>query len=341
MDKEKKEQVEKKVAEAKRTVDKAVVKTRAKVSKKVKEIKNDVAEIKEEVKEITERKQKPLVTSRILFISVLDKIYLVILGLIFLFGTYNIFAGSIASLNYGFFGRIGREILFIFLMVLLYLLFNWIYKCAVKTILCLTKNQVYKESYFPFKRSEETIPLNKITKVSTINLFWIFRAIIIHQYHHLPLIFWTWNNQEFKDKLSELITTEKEKVLNAYEDKNILDKSMYKCVEYVLGALIVIIFLIGIIKFGFFLFGSERRMAGTYNYNNNSVTLKSDGTCELKGISNNVEDCEWSYTSKTGMVNINYKYSGYYYDYLFDNSIQLKYDKQNKTLEYNGMILSK
>ena len=65
---------------------------------------------KERVKKekVEVKKQKALVTSRILFISVLDKIYLVILGLWFVGGTFAIFNGKISSLNYGFWVRVGR-----------------------------------------------------------------------------------------------------------------------------------------------------------------------------------------------------------------------------------------
>ena len=145
-------------------------------------------------KEKESKKQKALVTSRVLFISVLDKIYLVLLGLIFLGGTISIFKGNISSLSYSFWGKVGKELIFLVILFLIYLLMNWFYKCAVKTMLCLTENEVYKEAYVPFKRAETSIPLNKITSVSTINFFWIFRSIIIHQYHQFPLVFMTWNN---------------------------------------------------------------------------------------------------------------------------------------------------
>ena len=93
-------------------------------------------------------------------------------------------------------------------MFLYYLLLNWFYKCAAKTMLCLTKNEVYKEIYIPFKRTESSIPLNKITKVTTHEVFWIFRTIVIHQYGKLPVIFFTWNNQEFKELLNKILQKE-------------------------------------------------------------------------------------------------------------------------------------
>ena len=294
--------------------------------------KDEIVEAKVKEKKKDGKKAKVIVTSRVLFISVLDKIYLTILGLVFVFGTISVFSGPISSLGYGFFKRVFLEFVLIVILIVLYLFLNWFYNCAVKTILCLTKAEVYREHYFPFKRSEDSIPLEKITKVSTLNLFWIFRAVIICQYHRFPLIFWTWNNQEFKDKLVELITNNKE--------KNLLNESMHGYLMYIILGLLIVILLIGIIKFGFFAFGNERRIAGTYYSSNNIVVLNKDGSCDLEGFSNNIRSCFWSYISKSKEVEINYQYS-YYYSYYDNNVIRLKYDKNNNTLNYEGLILKK
>ena len=141
------------------------------------------------------KKIKPIVTSRLLFISALDKIYLVILGLTLLSLTIINFSGRISSPYYNFWGRVGIEVIILIGLFILYLFLNWFYKCAVKTVLCLTEKQVYKEKYIPFKRTETSIPLNRITKVSTHTAFWIFRVIIIHQYHQFPMFFFPWNHQ--------------------------------------------------------------------------------------------------------------------------------------------------
>ncbi len=308
-----------------------------------KEIKKETLEKEnEKVKESSEKKQQAIVTSRVLFISVLDKIFLVILGLCFLGGTVFILRGPIASLEYGFFRRIGLEIIFLLFIFVFYLFLNWLYNCAVKTILCLTKKEVYKETYFPFKRSEESIPLTKITKVSTLNLFWIFRAIIIHQYHSFPLIFWTWNNQEFKDKLTELITNDNEKILNEYEEKNLLNESMYKYISYILFGLASLICIIGIIKFVFFIFGTERKLVGSYSYQDNVITLNRDGTCEIIELVDNVKECHWHYDKSNKNVLLEYEYeSGYFYTYTENDTLKLNYDKKNKTLEYKSLIFKK
>jgi len=297
----------------------------------------------EEVK--VEKKRKSLVTSRVLFISALDKIFLVILLLMFIGATFANFEGDISSISYGFWERVGTEIVIIIVMFIYYLFLNWIYKCAAKTMLCLTENEVYKESYVPFRRSETSIPLNKITGITTHNLFWIFRVIIIHQYGKLPMVFATWNNQEFKDKLNELITTEKEKIENEYEDRNIISKNMYKYLKYLGIVLGVIIGLIAIVRFFTFVFNGERKIAGTYSYLERDIVLEKDGTCNIDDISDeNITECSWSYDKDDKEVEIDYsyRYYSYYYGYkTIDGNTDLKYDKDNKTLTYGSLVYKK
>ena len=302
---------------------------------------------KERVKKekVEEKKQKALVTSRVLFISVLDKIYLVILGLWFVGGTFAIFNGKISSLNYGFWGRVGREILFLIVLFIAYLIMNWFYRCAAKTMLCLTKNEVYLEKYVPFKRAEKSIPLNKITGVTTINVFWIFRTLIIHQYHNFPLVFATWTNQEFKDKLNELITTDSEKVENEYDSRNIITKNMYKYLEYVGLALAAIIVLLGIVRFFTYIFNGERKLAGTYTYENDKIVLNKNGKCSIEGLVDDVTDCNWTYDSEDKEVNISYEYEYSYYYSRYKTtskgSMTLKYNSSDKSLEYRDMKFTK
>ncbi len=298
--------------------------------------------VKKEEKEV--KTQKALVTSRVLFISVLDKIYLVILGVMGIVGTFNIFRGSISSLKYGFFGRVGKEILFLIILGIMYFILNWFYKCAVKTMLCLTKNEVYKEHYIPFKRTELSIPLNKITRVTTVNVFWIFRTLIIHQYHHLPLVFMTWNNQEFKDKLNELITSDTEKVENEFKNRNIITEEMYKYLEYVGLALAGLIVLLGVVRFFTYMFSGERKMVGTYTYENSKVILNKNGSCELIGLVENVQSCSWDYDKSDKEVSISYEYQ-YSRSYGRINTNiggkTFKYNKEDKSLEVNGTKFTK
>ena len=83
---------------------------------KIQEIKNNLKEkVKKEDKK-EEKYQKAIVTSRVLFVSVLDKIYLVILGIWFIIWTIFNFSGDISSLNYGFFRRLGNEVIFIIIL---------------------------------------------------------------------------------------------------------------------------------------------------------------------------------------------------------------------------------
>jgi len=298
---------------------------------------------KEEMKEKKVKERDTLVTCRVLFVSILDKIYLWCLILSFVLLTANNFAGDIANLHYGFWAKVGNEVLIIIGTGIAYLILNWFYKCAVKTMLCLTEKEVYKEAYVPFKRSETTIPLNKITGVSTINVFWIFRSIIIHQYGKLPMIFFTWNNQEFKDKLDELVVKEDKKIRNEFEDKNIITEDKLKFLKYFAITLAGIICFIGILRFVLFIFGTERRIVGTYeysdNYNTDQIVLVDDGTCDVDDIiSSSVTECEWVYNNDTKKVEITYE-SGYYYKY--DDTIELEYNFKEKTLQSSSRTYTK
>ena len=309
---------------------------------KLEEAKSKVKEkIKKEKKEDKEVKyEKAIVTSRVLFVSVLDKIYLGILGLWFIIGTISNFSGDIASLNYGFFRRLKDEIIFLIILVIVYLFLNWLYKCVAKTMLCLTKDEVYREHYIPFKRTEDTIPLNKITKVSTVNFLWIFRSIIIHQYHAFPLIFFTWNNREFKDELTELLTKRTDKVENEYKNRNIITKEMYKIVFYIGIFVLGIITLLGIIRLFAFMFSNERNIAGTYSYEDKEIVLNKNGTCDISKLVDNTFDCTWTYDSEDKELELDYKYK-YGSFYTTDATKIVNYDTKEKVIEYNGMKFSK
>lgn len=299
----------------------------SKVSDKSKKIAEKVNE--EEVKQ----KEDALVTCRYLFYSVLDKIFIVLLLIVFFVSTYSIFKGSISSLNYGFWGRVGREIVYIIIFFIIYLLINWLYKCLVKSMLCVTKTQIYSEKYIPFHRWETTIPLNKVTAINSYKFLWIFRAVVIHQYGKLPSIFWTWNAQEFKDKVEELLNNTNVKVNNQFETKNIISKNQYKYVA-ILGALLVVILsIVGVVRFFNYMLSDERHMDGVYTYEKSSITLNSDGTCKLDVTSlSNVSDCTWEYDSDTRTVNMSYKYK--YFGYSYNSSISAEYE--DKALTYNG-----
>lgn len=320
--------------------------TKEDVMKKVESVKKTAKDVSKKIKEKVEdesikEETKPLVTSRILFISVLDKIYIFILLIMFLSASYSVFAGDIASLNYGFWERIFEEIGIIIGFCIIYLIFNWLYKCAAKTMLCLTKNEVYKEAYWPFKRSETSIPLNKITGVTTFKFFWIFRTIIIHQYGKLPMIFATWNNQEFKNKLTELITTENKKIENEYENRNIINKDNIKYLKWLGYVLIGLIVLLGFIRFINYLTNPGRSLAGTYTYEEKEIILNKDGTCDIDDLKSSAEECKWEYNEEYSQVEVEYEYYSWYSSYSLTGEISLDFNKDDKTLTYNNQIFKK
>ena len=150
----------------------------------------------------------------------------------------------------------------------------------------------------------------------------------------------TWNNQEFKDKLEELLTNDKTKVENIYENRNIITNKMTKYLKYVGLGLVAIILLIGFIRFFTYIFNGERKIAGTYTNGENRVVLKSDGACEVAGIVSNVSDCMWYYDSDDSKVRLEYEYLYYSY-YTYNDSITLNYNASDKALEYNNLKLTK
>lgn len=306
--------------------------------------KTELAEKRKKDEEEERKGVEALVTARVLFISVLDKIYIVILLILLGVSTFINFRGEISSLSYGFFGRVGKEILTLIVLFIVYLFFNWLYKCVSKTMLCLTKNQVYKEKYVPFKRKEISIPLNKITGVSTLNVLWIFRSITIHQYGKLPMIFFTWKNKEFKDKLTELIITDKEKIKNSYENKNLINKDskFVKIIGLVLAGLVA---LLCIVRFFAYITNADRKVAGKYENKDNQIVIKTNGKCNVDDLTErDVEDCEWSYDKEDKIVRVIYTYnytSSIFGDMVATDSFSFKYNPDKKTLTYGDKVFKK
>ena len=290
---------------------------------------------------------KPLVTSRLLFISIIDKIYLTTIILILIILTYNNFKGNISSLSYHFFDKLKSEINIIIILIICYAILNWVYKCITKTVLILTQNEVYREWQVPFIKLETSIPLNKITGVTSYKFLWIFRLIIIHQYGKLPLIFPTWNNQEFKDKLNELITTDDKKIENKYKKNSLVSNKKYYIYFTIL--LTIIILILGIIRFISYSNSPEKDMIGTYTYKylpsysyyskEYFIILNEDGTCDFNIYTDieNLESCNWEYNKKNKELILNYEYySDYYYSwYPYEGTSSFKYDMDNKTIIFN------
>lgn len=291
------------------------------------------------------RREKPLVSARVLFISVLDKIFLVILVLMLIGMTYVTFAGNLSSMSYGFWSRVGTYLIELIVFVIVYFFFNWIYRCAARTMLCLTEKEVYGEKYVPFKKSEFNIPLSKITKASTIDIFWIFRVLIIHQYHQFPVVFWTWNNHVFKDKLNELLINTDVKVLNEYEKRNIIPKKWEKYLLYLGAGLVGIVLLVGIGRAFGCLFSPAKSIPGTYSYNGRQIVLNKDGSCNVDSlVSNDVKSCSWEYYESSEDVAVTYTYeykSWYSGTQTSEGTLSLDFDSSKKTLSYSGNTYTK
>ncbi len=291
------------------------------------------------------KKVKPLVTARVLFITVLDKILLVCLALSFAWLTYGTFSGDVTSTYYDFWGRVGAYIVGLIILLISYFFLNWLYKCAAKTMWCITEKEIYKEEYIPFKRGEISVPLDKVARVSTLDILWIFRLLIIHQYHAFPFFFWTWNNHVFKDKLNELISGEKGKIENDYEDRNILPKGGWRIVGFILAGVAAIIVLLGLINGVGKLFSPVKKIPGVYQYEEKGFTLYKDGTCNIEDldVEDNIVSCEWEADEenyKEVRVRYEYKYRSYS-TYTYHGYISLTFNKKNKTFVYDEDVYKK
>ena len=284
-----------------------------------------------------ERKEKKaLVTSRVLFYTVLDKIYVVVFAIYFIIGLVSgLFIRNKTVANV-----LEYYVLFLVVATLVALLFNWFYKCAIKSMLCITEDEVYKEAYAPLKRSETSIPLSKITSVTTFNFLWIFRSIIIFQYHQLPVIFFTWTNQEFKNKFDELVNGRKEDIKNEFENKNMIsfiNKKHYKLIGVVIGGVVAMFVLIAIVLS---FIDPSKQVAGTYVNGSNEVTLGKDSTCNLSNV-DNIKSCTWSYDKNTNIVSVNYTYEIKYLSTAKEYERSLSYTYNNKTLTNGSMVYTR
>lgn len=273
-----------------------------------------------------ERKEKEaLVTSRVLFYSVLDKIYLVMFMIYFVYGLFNGLFIKLRTVGDVF----KYYIVFLIVSAIFGLLLNWIYRCVIKSMLCITEDEVYKESYVPLKRSETSIPLNKITSVTTLNFFWIFRSIVIFQYHQLPVIFFTWNNQEFKDKFDELVNNRKTNIKNEFEEKNIIsfiDKKHYSIIGAICGGVVLVFVIIAIILS---FTNPSTKVVGSYSDGDKTIKLNKDSSCELIGY-DNVTTCSWTYDDELEVVSVKYTYdvaSSYLGKRSYDKTISFNYTK--------------
>ena len=294
-------------------------------------------------------KVEPLVSCRVLFISALDKIYFVCFVISYIASIWGYVSNSLYYFQYGseFFptlwsligGFIGITVGF----AVLYFILNWLYKCIAKTMICLTENEIYGEFYAPFYRGELSIPIEKITKVDTVRLFWVFRTLIIHRYHQIPIVFPTWKAQAFKDTWTNLVMSREGKIENEFESRNIFPEWLKK------KFIIVIIFLASV--FGIILIAYTvkyfdnpfKKIPGTYVYGDQKIILNKDNTCDLKNvIDDEVIKCTWKHdNSSYGSIDIDvdytYRYksswSNKYYEY--DRMMSLHFDPEDETLDHN------
>lgn len=282
------------------------------------------------------KQKKALVTSRVLFYSVLDKILFVLFSIDFIYGLVL----GLLKKGKTFTNVLGYYSFFLVGMVILALLLNWIYRCATKTMLCITEDEVYKESYAPLKRSEMSIPLNKITSVTTFNFCWIFRSIIIFQYHQLPVVFFTWNNQEFKDKFDELVDNRKEKISNEFEDKHIIsfiNKKNYILIASIFGGLLVVFLIIAIILS---FVNPASRLVGTYVYDSNEIVLNKDLSCSISYI-DDVKKCNWNFDEDNNRVVVNYTQEVRLYSSTKEKDYNMTFDYKDNALNYGSRVYVK
>lgn len=253
-------------------------------------------------------KKEAIISCRLLFASVFDKIAITILLGLFVILTLINLRGNIFSGTYSYWNKIIIEFGIILLIVILYFIFNWIYHAINKTIICLTKNNIYKESYLPLIRRETVIPLKHVSSISTVNFCVIFRILIIHQYNYFPIIFFTWDNRKFKRKFEEL-SGEGGRLKNIYEFNNIIDSNYYHIIKKIFIGFIVLLILLGIINSISYLLSPESRIVGKYTCKKESIHLKSNGSCklELNGISK-LETCKWRFISNDDQINIEYTF---------------------------------
>lgn len=318
------------------------------LKEKVNDVFENIAEKVGEEKSDSKKKIKPLVTSRVLFISILDKLYFIGLVLSFIFVVWGYVDSKLAYFEYGqdFFpalwSLIGGFLGILVGFAIAYFILNWLYRCVAKTMLCLTKNEIYGEVYVPFYRGELSVPISKVTKVDTIKVLWIFRTLIIHRYHQIPIVFATWNAQEFKDKLTELLLNRIDKVENEFESKSIFPEWLKKKIMFVLIFLGVILGIIIVAYTVKYFDNPFKKIPGTYVYSGEKIILNEDYTCNIDDlIDYEVTRCVWeadeSYDSIDIDIDYTYEYKSSYSNrkYTYDRTLDLEFDVDDKVISYN------
>ncbi len=303
----------------------------------------DLSSVVEEVQKVEKKVDKgdALLTCRVLFSSIIDKFFLIILGLLFLYISYLNFKGDVFGATYGFWFRVLRELGIFILLVFGYAICNWIYNCIFKTIICLTPNSIYRECYFPFYRRETTIPYEHITSVSTVNFLWIFRSIIIYQYHSLPIVFFTWNNQKFKNKFDEI--NGYNTIHNSYQNRSMIQRQFVPVMQWFVIIFIMIIIVLGIVHFFGFIFSNERRVSGTYLKGNQKIELFVNGKCNIKmGKIKDLKSCTWTINPGEKTIIIKYKYlKNNYFGEAYEAKENITVGYEHNNIIYNGIEYKK
>ncbi|MBR6136947.1 MAG: hypothetical protein IKQ06_02185 [Bacilli bacterium] len=292
-----------------------------------------------EAKVATTTSQKDaIITCRLLFSSFMDKIFLLLLLVGFIILTFINFKGNLFSINYGFWMRVLYELLLIVLFVILSFICNWLYKCIINTTLSLTRGAIYIERYLPFWKKTTSIPLRHVVSISTINFLWIFRGVIIRQYNHLPIVFYTWNNEKFKTRVDEMIGYDHNNIVHS-QNKSMFQKEFLPILEWFMIILIMIIIVLGIAHLFGYIFSNERQMAGSYIKGNQKIVLNMDGTCDLRlpGIKE-VKTCEWKYNKNDTLIVVKYEFSkNDYYGKEYETKDKIMVGYKNDALIYNGI----
>ncbi len=312
-----------------------------KVDQETADLSGVVQEAQNVDRRMTERRDS-VATCRVLFYTVFDKIFLICLFLGFIVCTYLNFRGNIFSGTYGYWRRIFYELGIILSFGILSFLFNWIYNCIVKTMLCVTPHMIYKESYFPFWRKEVSIPLSHVTSISTVTFLWIFRSVMIHRYHQFPLIFFTWNHDKFKNKVDELLGNDVY-FANAYQNRGIFQRRDLPFIKWIFILLCMFLVVLGIVHLFGYLFSTERSISGTYKNGNQYIQLRVNKTCDMKV--NRIHDlinCGWEYDEEHQTIELEYEYTKNNYfgnEYTKKDTMSVSYKEDSIT--FNGVEYKK
>ena len=304
----------------------------------------DLSAVVEEAQRIDQKRhdRKSVFTCRLLFSSVMDKVFLLLLFMFFLALTFVNFRGNIFSATYGFWIRFLRELGILVIIFISSLFCNWLYKCMIQTMLCVTSKSIYAEFFLPLWRKEVSIPLKHVTSVSAISFFWIFRVIIIHRYSQFPLVFFTWNHQLFKEKVDELLGND---IIdyNGASHKTIFRKKYLSIFKWIMIVFIFSIIVLGIIHFFGYVFSTEKQISGIYIKGNQKIELKVNGSCYLRLLNiMDLKKCSWKYDEDQHTIRIRYSFrKKNYYGELYDTKDMIDVGYKDQVLIYNGVEYKK